>query len=99
MKNHLVRISPFAQQDLSDSFEWGIRNWGIEKADKWLDEIEQKVFSRLGQMPKAFPIAPESQEFDIEIRHFVIGRYRILFTISGSEVLVLRVRGPFRSST
>lgn len=97
MKKYIIRISPFAQQDLSESYEWGINNWGIEKADRWLDEIERKVFSRLSQMPTAFPVAPESREFDIEIRHFVIGRYRILFTINGSEVLVLRVRGPFRS--
>lgn len=96
MKKYIVRVSPFAEQDLADSYIWGIDNWGIEKADKWLDEMENKVFSRISQMPMAFPIAPESQEFDIEVRHFVIGRYRILFTVSGMDVLVLRVRGPFR---
>ena len=97
MREYTVRVSPFAEQDLVDSYAWGVENWGIERADSWLDEMEQKVFHRLSKMPKGFPIAPESQEFDIEVRHFVVGRYRILFTIGGSEVLVLRVRGPFRS--
>ena len=45
--------------------------------------------------PKAFPLAPENDEFSEEIRQMIVGRYRVLFTIKGREVHVLHVRGAF----
>jgi hypothetical protein len=46
-------------------------------------------------VPKAFPLAPEDDEFSEKIRQMVVGRYRILFTIKGRKVHVLHVRGAF----
>jgi hypothetical protein len=46
-------------------------------------------------VPKAFPVAPEDEEFPEEIRQMIVGRYRILFTIKGRKVHVLHVRGAF----
>lgn len=90
-----VRFSPVARQDLADSYDWGIENWGLKATESWLNEIESRIFDRLSQMPLAYPVAPESEEFDIEIRQVIYGRYRILFQVRGTEVLVLRIRGPF----
>ena len=46
-------------------------------------------------MRKAFPVAPEDEEFPEEIRQMIVGRYHILFTIKGRKVHVLYVRGAF----
>ena len=95
MTNYIVRISPEATNDLRASYLWGVENWGEENARAWLSEIETGIFKKLSTAPLAFPIAPESREFDLEIRQFVFGRYRVLFLIKMTSVLVLRVRGPF----
>lgn len=95
MNPYKVRFSPFARQDLSDSYDWGLENWGLKGTESWLNELESRIFDRLSQMPLAYSVAPESAEFAIEIRQVIYGRYRILFQVRGTEVLVLRIRGPF----
>ncbi len=90
-----VRYSPQTISDLNGSYEWAIGKWGLERAQKWLDEVEFSVGRSLSLFPTAHPIAPESKEFDIEIRQMIFGRYRVLFTIDGMTVKVLRIRGPF----
>jgi hypothetical protein len=50
---------------------------------------------RLSQFPEACPIAPESKEFNRELRQFVIDRYRVIFTIQKDTVKILYVRGAY----
>ena len=95
MKRFTVRVSPAAERDLLDSFDRGGEHWGETLALDWLDRIEGEIFSRLSRLPAGFLLAPESAEFEIDIRQFAFDRYRILFTMNPDEVLVLRVRGPF----
>jgi plasmid stabilization system protein ParE len=91
-KTCTVRFSQEALTDLWASFEWGVDAWGLERA---LDGMDDLIRARLAIMPLSHPIAPETFELNIEIRHLVIGRYRVLFTVIGREVLLVRVRGPF----
>jgi plasmid stabilization system protein ParE len=52
----------------------------------------------LRHSPERCPYAPENGRFPVEIRQLLYGRkryaYRILFTIEGDTVHVLRIRGP-----
>jgi len=57
--------------------------------------LRTAVFKQLRVLPKAFPLAPENDEFSEEIRQMVAGRYRVLFTIKGRKVHVLHVRGAY----
>ena len=95
MRRFGLRYNPEALSDLSDSFEWGVQFWGGEAARKWYNEIDLSIERRLSSMPESCPLAPESDDLDIEIRQLILGRYRILFTIEYDLVRVLYIRGPY----
>jgi plasmid stabilization system protein ParE len=95
MKRHVVIFEASAQADVRESFEWGCRTWGKREAQQWARHLRTAIFEQLGVVPKAFPLAPENDEFAAEIRQMTVGRYRVLFTIKGREVHVLHVRGAY----
>lgn len=67
----------------------------IDLADRWLWMCSESITS-LRTMPARCPISIESAAFDVEVRELLFGKkrnvYRILFSIEGSRVSVLRVR-------
>ena len=71
----------------------GLSCLGQAGAQQWARQLRTAVFKQLRVIPKAFPLAPEDNEFSEEIRQMVVGRYRVLFTIKGRKVHVLHVRG------
>lgn len=93
MKRYVVIFEDSAQSDVRGSFDWGCRAWGKRAAQQWARKLRTAVFEKLVIVPKAFPLAPEDDEFSEEIRQMIVGRYRVLFTIKGREVHVLHVRG------
>ena len=67
-------------------------------AAAWLDAYRQ-TRTRLASNADSCGQAEENQHFDIDVRQALFktrrGRiYRLLFTIVGNEVRILRVRGP-----
>jgi len=94
MKRYVVIFEDSAQANMRESFEWGCRAWGKSEARQWARQLLTAVFEQLGVVP-AFPLAPENDEFAEEIRQMIVGRYRVLFTIKGSEVHVLHIRGAY----
>lgn len=95
MAKYLVTFLEEADDEVLRSYEWGLAVWGKERADKWLISLYQKVIRRLSEFPFSCPIAPESRILKTEIRHYIFGRYRILFKIEEDEVIILRLVGPF----
>lgn len=95
MRPYMVRFSRQAIEDINASYQWGIETWGIERAAFWADQFEAEIEDRLSTFPLSCPLAPESSAFEFEIRQFHIGRYRVLFSVAGGLVRVLRCRGPF----
>jgi plasmid stabilization system protein ParE len=65
------------------------------KAQRWARQLRTAVLDQLGIVPKAFPLAPENDEFSEEIRQMSVGRYRVLYTIKGDRVHVLHVTGAY----
>jgi len=94
MKRYRVTIERSAQADIEESYQWGVAHWGKERADEWVRHLRGSC-RKLATMPQRCPIAPEDDEFFETIRHLVTGRYRVLFTVTGNEVHVLHVRGPY----
>ena len=95
MKRYAVVLEESAQAEVRESYDWGCRAWGKHEAQHWARELRTAIFKQLGIVPKAFPLAPEDDEFSEEIRQMIVGRYRVLFTIKGRRVHVLHVRGAY----
>jgi plasmid stabilization system protein ParE len=93
MKRYLVVFEESAQADVRESYEWGCRVWGKSQTQQWVRALQSAVSRQLAVVPKGFPPAPENGEFSEEIRQMVVGRYRVLFTITARKVHVLHVRG------
>lgn len=93
---YTVLLHPGAEDEILESYEWGVEYWGRSAADKWIRGLYSAVFGRLTHYPKRCPIAPESAVSEGEVRQLLVGRYRVLFQISGRNVIVLHVTGPFR---
>ena len=66
-----------------------------DAAAKWFRSLVKKM-NALEAMPHRHPLAPESEDFNEEIRETFLGKrqnkYRILFAIRGDKVHVLHVR-------
>ena len=95
MKRYAVVFEEPAQTELRESYDWGRRTWDKQEAEQWVRQLRKAVLEQLTIVPKAFPLAPEDEEFSEEIRQMVVGRYRVLFTIKGRKVHVLHVRGSY----
>ena len=98
MSEYVVRFGRLAADDLQSSYDWGVENWGRERADDWIYRLEELIVKRLTRIPLACPFAPETRDFEFDIRHLVVHRYRILFTVTDNEVYVMRVCGSFSGS-
>ena len=94
MKKYTVILHPDAELDIESSFKWGRRAWGEENAKLWVRKLRRAIRKQLTSLPLACPLAPESERLSIAVRHLIVDRYRILFTVTGSVVTILHVRGP-----
>jgi plasmid stabilization system protein ParE len=89
-----VETSPEAEQDGEAILHWLLAEGAGETGFRWFLALEQAIAS-LANFPERCPIAPESKEFLFEVRQLLYGRrphvYRILFTIEGDSVHILRI--------
>lgn len=79
----------------------GILNWLMEQQVgetglRWFQGLEAAIAS-LSTLPERGTLARESRSFPFELRQLLYGkrrRYRILYTIEGNTVFILRIRRP-----
>ncbi len=95
MNRYDVEFSDVAESELIESIIWGIGCWGEEATFRWAREFRDKAQSQLSRFPLAQPISPESEFDEGEVRHLIIGRYRILFEVAEKTVYILHIKGPF----
>jgi plasmid stabilization system protein ParE len=88
----IYRVEPTdkALMDAGEAYFW-ISEQSGGAALRWYEGL-MKAFRSLERNPLRCPLAPESAFFEEEIRHLIYGKYRILFTVEGETVFVLRVR-------
>lgn len=92
--NYQVIVTPSAKADIFETNSWLLENYP-ETADQWLWELSDAIVS-LGKFPQRCKISDESAVFDVPVRQLFCGKrpniYRILFSIQGEKVFILRVR-------
>ena len=99
MKKYKVILHEDAETDISSAFEWGRRAWGEENARIWLRQLYRNLRERLTSTPLRCPVAPESDEVGITVRHLIVGRYRILFIVEKRTVTILHLKGAYVASS
>ena len=85
-----VLVQPSARRELGDAFRWIARR-SPGRARSWREGVSQAILS-LADFPRRCSLAPENDDFDIEVRQRLYGDYRILFAIEGDVVSILHVR-------
>jgi len=97
-RQYRVIVTPKAADDIRQEHAW-LQERNPRAADDWLAGM-RKLILGLALMPQAHAVAPESGEFDVEIRRALYGRatrWRVYFTIMDETVQVLHVRHGRRS--
>jgi plasmid stabilization system protein ParE len=91
------RVEPTktAKQDLRNILAWLRSQEAGEAGLRWYEGME-KAMASLAEFPARCPIARESASMPFEMRQLLYGskryRFRILFTIEGETVFILRIR-------
>lgn len=90
MSDYRVEPTDKALVDAGEAYFW-INEQSEGIALRWYEGL-LKAFRSLEKSPLRCPLAPESAFFEEEIRQLIYGKYRILFTVEGENVFILRVR-------
>jgi toxin ParE1/3/4 len=87
-----VTIEPSARLDIAQHYAYlTVHAHSAEYPEVWFDNIDAAILG-LSDFPMRFGIAPETREFGEEIRHCIVGSYRVLFTVRDDHVSVIHVR-------
>jgi len=95
MTKYKVILHSDAESDIESSFKWGSRAWGEQNAKLLVRELRRVIIKQLTSLPLACPLAAVSEQLGVSIRHLIVGRYRVLFTVRGKTVTILHVSGAY----
>jgi len=95
-----LRIVERARSDVNDIFNW-LAHRSVQGALSWYLAFRRAI-EEIATSPESFAEAPESHSLGRPLLQAPFktrrGRvYRIVFEVSGSEIMILRVRGPGQS--
>ena|SRR5437867_2123265 len=92
------RLAAKAVADAEEAHAWIARH-SVQGAAKWYVELFDAIDS-LKTFPARCSLAPESEAVDVEVRQLLYGKrrnvYRVLFTVQGDVVHILRIRHSAR---
>ena len=93
MKYHIV-LQRLAIEDLDDATAWASQHAPTTVA-RWLEQF-RSTLRTLDSNPQRCPLAREDSKVEIELRELHFGRrpkvFRVVFTIDGNTVRILRIR-------
>jgi plasmid stabilization system protein ParE len=94
--SYRITITQVAERDIRQALTWWRDNRSSEQAERWYNKIYPAI-ATLSKQPDRCPLAPETDLLPTGLRqlHFGVSRkatHRIVFTIEGQEVKVVRVR-------
>jgi plasmid stabilization system protein ParE len=97
-----VHVAHAAKRDIRQIAAWWSEHRSSEQALRWYANIGPAI-ETLADRPDRCPVSPEADLLPTGLRqlHFGLGRkatHRIVFTIIGQDVLVLRIRHAAQQS-
>src|SRR6266849_703422 len=95
-----LRIVERARSDVDGIFDW-LDHRSVQGAVSWYLAF-RNVLEKIASSPESFAGAAESHPLGRQLRQALFktrrGRiYRIVFEVSATEIIILRVRGPGQS--
>lgn len=81
------KLSPLAEDDLRNIFEFGIDRFGVQQAVEYLEGLERH-FDRLVENPYLYPSVDHIRE---GYRRKVCGVHAIYYRISGDAIEIMRI--------
>ncbi len=89
-----IVVTPSGKADIFDALAW-FRENSQDYAERWLWELSVAITS-LTKFPGRCPVSRENEVFESEVRQLLFGKrsqvFKILFSIRGKDVFILRVR-------
>ena len=82
-----IRLTPAAQRDLSDIWDYSDEARGRAQADKYLREIK----FALDRLAQDHDLGRERAEIRSEYKSYDVGRHVVFFTLSASTLDVIRI--------
>ena len=94
---HVIRMLSDANRDFATIVEW-LQSKSLDGANRWIDAFDAAL-TAITEAPLQQSLASEDEFIRRDVRQYFFStkqgrRYRIVFTVVGNEVRVLRVRGP-----
>jgi plasmid stabilization system protein ParE len=94
--SYRVIITGPAKRDMREAVDWWRDKRSAAQAERWYEKILPTI-ETLAENPQRCPISPEADLLPTGLRqlHFGLSRkttHRIVFTIVGSDVFIVRVR-------
>jgi plasmid stabilization system protein ParE len=90
----MLNITDRAKDDRDRAFDWYCTNYSDEFAARWYDGISDAIIS-LARNPLLGHKAQENERFPFELYELLYGKrmnkHRILYTIQGGVVSILRI--------
>ncbi len=84
-----VEITSNAERDIEDIWEYiGYDN--PEDASFFISNLEEQIVT-LESFPFRCPLVPENELLGTGYRHLLYGRYRIIFRVISSRVIIMRI--------
>jgi len=98
-----VLLSDSAKRDLRNNVDWWSEHRSPHLAERWYVAILESIYS-LQRNPKRCVLACESEKLGIELHNLWFGlsskqTHRVLFTVEGKRVNVLRVLSARQDSS
>jgi len=89
-----VEITSAAERDIEDIWEY-IAYDNPEDASFFISNLEEQIVT-LESFPFSCPLVPENELLGTGYRHLLYGRYRIIFRVISSRVIIMRIVHQYR---
>lgn len=87
MRPYKLLISPAAQQDLRDIYQFGLRTWGKNQSNSYLDALEEHFWSLTAQPHMGM----ERTELAAGMRSFPVQSHVVYYLFKANQVEIVRV--------